>query len=187
MDGAGDFSEFLEWQKKMQAKDREEELTVGECRRLLGKLSREEAILARQHVMQENKQKANQKKEEVTQPCGGHGGPGAGWRACLTPRSWWAVQSWGPGRSWGCTCRPTLGHFFPSPIICVVCPFHRDTTRLSEYTVRPALLAQTPPPPPAESLGPHIHTEGRPEVLAETSGKPTRGTLASGVLSHRRV
>ncbi|XP_044930787.1 cilia- and flagella-associated protein 99 isoform X4 [Mustela putorius furo] len=67
VDGAGDFSEFLEWQKKMQAKDREEELTVGECRRLLGKLSREEAILARQHVMQENKQKANQKKEETAE------------------------------------------------------------------------------------------------------------------------
>ncbi|XP_032189511.1 cilia- and flagella-associated protein 99 isoform X3 [Mustela erminea] len=67
VDGAGDFSEFLEWQKKMQAKDREEELTAGECRRLLGKLSREEAILARQHVMQENKQKANQKKEETAE------------------------------------------------------------------------------------------------------------------------
>ena len=76
MDGAGDFSEFLEWQKKMQAKDREEELTAGECRRLQGKLSREEAILARQHLTQENKQKADQKKEEVTQPCGSSWVPG---------------------------------------------------------------------------------------------------------------
>uniref|UniRef100_A0A452TKY9 Cilia and flagella associated protein 99 n=1 Tax=Ursus maritimus TaxID=29073 RepID=A0A452TKY9_URSMA len=66
VDGAGDFSEFLEWQKKMQAKDREEELTAGEGRRLQGKLSREEAILARQHLTQENKQKADQKKEEQT-------------------------------------------------------------------------------------------------------------------------
>ncbi|XP_008704457.2 cilia- and flagella-associated protein 99 [Ursus maritimus] len=67
VDGAGDFSEFLEWQKKMQAKDREEELTAGECRRLQGKLSREEAILARQHLTQENKQKADQKKEETAE------------------------------------------------------------------------------------------------------------------------
>ncbi|KAK7806149.1 hypothetical protein U0070_021095 [Myodes glareolus] len=65
VDGAGDFSEFLEWQKKMQAKDLEEQLAASECRRLQGKLSHEEAILARQNLMQENKQKADQKKEEV--------------------------------------------------------------------------------------------------------------------------
>nr|XP_040148737.1 cilia- and flagella-associated protein 99 isoform X4 [Ictidomys tridecemlineatus] len=64
VDGAGDFSEFLEWQKKMQAKDQEEQLAAGECRRLQGKLSHEEAILARQNLIQENKQKADQKKEE---------------------------------------------------------------------------------------------------------------------------
>ncbi|XP_006153019.1 cilia- and flagella-associated protein 99 isoform X1 [Tupaia chinensis] len=67
VDGAGDFSEFLEWQKKMQAKDREEELAAGECRRLQGKLSHEEAMLARQNLMQENKQKADQKKEETAE------------------------------------------------------------------------------------------------------------------------
>ena len=66
MDGAGDLSEFLRWQRKMQAKDREEQLATGECRRLQGKLSHEEAILARQQVVQEKKQKADQKKEEVT-------------------------------------------------------------------------------------------------------------------------
>ncbi|KAF5916494.1 hypothetical protein HPG69_016246 [Diceros bicornis minor] len=70
VDGAGDFSEFLEWQKKMQAKAREEQLAAGECRRLQGKLSHEEAVLARQHLVQENKQKADQKKEEVMWPCG---------------------------------------------------------------------------------------------------------------------
>lgn len=64
MDGAGDFSEFLEWQKKMQAKDLEEQLAAGECRRLQGKLSHEEAILARQNLVQENKQKADKQKEE---------------------------------------------------------------------------------------------------------------------------
>ncbi|XP_036777111.2 cilia- and flagella-associated protein 99 isoform X1 [Manis pentadactyla] len=67
VDGAGDFSEFLEWQKKMQAKDQEEQLAAGECRRLLGKLSHEEAVLARQQLMQGNKQKADQKKEEMTE------------------------------------------------------------------------------------------------------------------------
>ncbi|XP_008840102.1 cilia- and flagella-associated protein 99 [Nannospalax galili] len=67
LDGAGEFSEFLEWQKKMQAKDREERLAAEECRRLQGKLSHEEAILARQNLMQENKQKANQKKEETAE------------------------------------------------------------------------------------------------------------------------
>ncbi|KAL1791048.1 hypothetical protein HispidOSU_025837 [Sigmodon hispidus] len=67
VDGAGDFSEFLEWQKKMQAKDLEEQLAACECRRLQGKLSYEEAILARQNLMQENKQKADQKKEETAE------------------------------------------------------------------------------------------------------------------------
>ncbi|CAO2640240.1 Cilia- and flagella-associated protein 99 [Lemmus lemmus] len=67
VDGAGDFSEFFEWQKKMQAKDLEEQLAASECRRLQGKLSHEEAILARQNLMQENKQKANQKKEETAE------------------------------------------------------------------------------------------------------------------------
>ncbi|XP_035309390.1 cilia- and flagella-associated protein 99 isoform X2 [Cricetulus griseus] len=67
VDGAGDFSEFLEWQKKMQAKDLEEQLAAGECRRLQGKLSHEEAILARQNLRQENKQKADQKKEETAE------------------------------------------------------------------------------------------------------------------------
>ncbi|XP_055480159.1 cilia- and flagella-associated protein 99 [Psammomys obesus] len=67
VDGAGDFSEFLEWQKKMQAKDLEEQLAASECRRLQGKLSHEEAILARRNLMQENKQKADQKKEETAE------------------------------------------------------------------------------------------------------------------------
>lgn len=65
VDGAGDFSEFLEWQKKMQAKDREEQLAASECRRLQGKLSHEEAVLARQSLMQENKQRVEQQKEQV--------------------------------------------------------------------------------------------------------------------------
>nr|XP_020018284.1 cilia- and flagella-associated protein 99 [Castor canadensis] len=65
MDGAGDVSEFFEWQKKMQAKDREEQVAASECRRLRGKLSHEEAILARQNLIQEKEKKASQRREET--------------------------------------------------------------------------------------------------------------------------
>ncbi|XP_060044325.1 cilia- and flagella-associated protein 99 isoform X4 [Erinaceus europaeus] len=64
VDGAGDYSEFLEWQKKMLARDQAEQLVAGECRRLQGKLSHREAVLARQHLAQENRLRAEQKKEE---------------------------------------------------------------------------------------------------------------------------
>ncbi|NXP23666.1 CFA99 protein, partial [Scytalopus superciliaris] len=62
--GAGEPSEFLEWQKQMRGKDLEEQLAEIECRRLQGKLSHEEAILARQNVIQENKKKADLLREE---------------------------------------------------------------------------------------------------------------------------
>ncbi|KAG8591244.1 hypothetical protein GDO81_000105 [Engystomops pustulosus] len=65
VDGARDPSEFLEWQRQMQAKDLERQLADIECRRLEGKLSREEAVLARQNLIQENKRKALMKKEET--------------------------------------------------------------------------------------------------------------------------
>ncbi|XP_054437799.1 cilia- and flagella-associated protein 99 [Pteronotus mesoamericanus] len=67
VDGAGDFSEFLEWQKKMQAKDREERRAADACRRLRGKLSHEEATLARQQLLQKNRQRAARKKEEMAE------------------------------------------------------------------------------------------------------------------------
>ncbi|EPQ20432.1 hypothetical protein D623_10021594 [Myotis brandtii] len=67
MDGAGDFSEFLEWQQKMQAKDLEEQRAAGACRRLRGQLSREEAALARQQLLQQNQRRAAQKKEEMAE------------------------------------------------------------------------------------------------------------------------
>ncbi|NXS53611.1 CFA99 protein, partial [Brachypteracias leptosomus] len=62
--GAGDPSEFLEWQKQMREKDLEEQLAEIECRRLQGKLSHEEAVLAHQNVIQENKKKADLMREE---------------------------------------------------------------------------------------------------------------------------
>ncbi|XP_068044605.1 cilia- and flagella-associated protein 99 isoform X1 [Anomalospiza imberbis] len=65
--GAGDPSEFLKWQKQMRGKDLEEQLAEIECRRLQGKLSYEEAVLAHQSVIQENKKKADLLREEKTE------------------------------------------------------------------------------------------------------------------------
>ncbi|XP_062430633.1 cilia- and flagella-associated protein 99 isoform X2 [Rhea pennata] len=62
--GARDPSEFLEWQKQMRGKDLEEQLAEIECKRLQGKLSHEEAVLAHQNVIQENKKKADLMREE---------------------------------------------------------------------------------------------------------------------------
>uniref|UniRef100_A0A669PJB6 Cilia and flagella associated protein 99 n=1 Tax=Phasianus colchicus TaxID=9054 RepID=A0A669PJB6_PHACC len=62
--GTGDPSEFLEWQKQMRGKDLEEQLAEIEYRRLQGKLSHEEAVLAHQNVIQENKKKADLMREE---------------------------------------------------------------------------------------------------------------------------
>ncbi|XP_032299977.1 cilia- and flagella-associated protein 99 isoform X3 [Coturnix japonica] len=67
--GTGDASEFLEWQKQMRGKDLEEQQAELECRRLRGKLSYEEAVLAHQNVIQENKKKGDLMREET----GGHG------------------------------------------------------------------------------------------------------------------
>uniref|UniRef100_A0A672UMC8 Cilia and flagella associated protein 99 n=1 Tax=Strigops habroptila TaxID=2489341 RepID=A0A672UMC8_STRHB len=64
LQGAGDPSEFLEWQKQMRDKDLEEQLAEIEYRRLQGKLSYEEAVLAHQNVIQENKKKADLMREE---------------------------------------------------------------------------------------------------------------------------
>ncbi|KFV41056.1 hypothetical protein N328_11028, partial [Gavia stellata] len=64
LQGAGDPSEFLEWQKQMRGKDLEKQLAELECRRLQGKLSHEEAVLAHQNVIQENKKKADLMREE---------------------------------------------------------------------------------------------------------------------------
>ncbi|XP_014463195.2 cilia- and flagella-associated protein 99 isoform X3 [Alligator mississippiensis] len=63
--GSRDPSEFLEWQKQMREKDLEQQLAEIECRRLQGKLSHEEAVLARQNVIQENKKKADLMREEI--------------------------------------------------------------------------------------------------------------------------
>ncbi|XP_062588762.1 cilia- and flagella-associated protein 99-like isoform X2 [Saccostrea cucullata] len=63
--GAKDASDFLKWQSEMRQRDLEEELAEIERRRLQGKLSHEEAILARQDLILENKQKVRNMKEET--------------------------------------------------------------------------------------------------------------------------
>lgn len=53
--GARDPSHFLEWQSRMRQQDLEEQMADIERRHIEGQLSREEAILARQTLIQENK------------------------------------------------------------------------------------------------------------------------------------
>lgn len=132
MDGAGDFSEFLEWQKKMLAKDREERLVADACRRLRGKLSHEEAALARQQLGRENQLKAQQKKAEV-------GSEGA-----CPPRGTLGLRPAVGGRSCGHGLAADPWSFLPKT--------HSVAWSLSppQRTVCPV--------PPAGSVGPHIHT-----------------------------
>ncbi|KAL4232291.1 Cilia- and flagella-associated protein 99 [Mactra antiquata] len=63
--GAKDKSEFEKWQNEMKRKDMEQDLADIERRRLEGKLSHEEAILARQNIIQENKLRVAEIKEET--------------------------------------------------------------------------------------------------------------------------
>lgn len=63
--GARDPGAFLEWQTKMRQADLDRQLADIERRRLEGKLSHEEAILARKGLIQENRQKVQQMKQEA--------------------------------------------------------------------------------------------------------------------------
>ncbi|XP_052227633.1 cilia- and flagella-associated protein 99-like isoform X1 [Dreissena polymorpha] len=63
--GAKDKSDFERWQSDMKRRDLESELADIERRRLEGKLSHEEAILARQNIVEENKQRVSEMKEET--------------------------------------------------------------------------------------------------------------------------
>nr|XP_033806568.1 cilia- and flagella-associated protein 99 [Geotrypetes seraphini]XP_033806576.1 cilia- and flagella-associated protein 99 [Geotrypetes seraphini] len=65
--GARDASEFFEWKRKMKEKDLEQQLAKIEYRRLEGRISHEEALLARQKVIEENKMKAAIMKEETAE------------------------------------------------------------------------------------------------------------------------
>ncbi|ELU14229.1 hypothetical protein CAPTEDRAFT_191698 [Capitella teleta] len=63
--GAKDASDFFEWQRKMRKQDLEAQFADVERRRLEGKLSHEEAIIARQNLIQENQEKARSMREEA--------------------------------------------------------------------------------------------------------------------------
>ena len=63
--GAKDKSDFEKWQTGMKQKDLEAQLADIEKKRLEGKLSHEEAILARQNLVKENRQRVAEIKEEV--------------------------------------------------------------------------------------------------------------------------
>ncbi|GFS20020.1 cilia- and flagella-associated protein 99-like [Elysia marginata] len=63
--GAYDASEFNKWQNEQRQQDLEAEIAAIEERRLLGKLSHEEAILARTNVMAKNQERVRGIKEET--------------------------------------------------------------------------------------------------------------------------
>ncbi|XP_071493877.1 cilia- and flagella-associated protein 99-like [Diadema antillarum] len=63
--GAKDATQFLDWQTAMRQRDTEEQLAEIERRRLEGKLSHEEAILARQALIKDNKEKVQVMKKEA--------------------------------------------------------------------------------------------------------------------------
>lgn len=67
--GGRDASEFLSWQQEMRRKDVDAKLADIEANRLDGKLSYEEAILARQNLIEENRKKVQDIKKEVTDIC----------------------------------------------------------------------------------------------------------------------
>ncbi|CAB1335259.1 unnamed protein product [Coregonus sp. 'balchen'] len=65
VEGAGEPSSFLQWQKEMRERDLQEELAQVERRRLEGRISYEEAALARTRIMERNQKTALLKKEET--------------------------------------------------------------------------------------------------------------------------
>ncbi|KAK1793605.1 hypothetical protein P4O66_011985, partial [Electrophorus voltai] len=66
-EGASEPSSFLRWQREMKEKDLQEQLAQVERRRLEGRISYEEALLARQRVLELNQHKAQLKKEETAE------------------------------------------------------------------------------------------------------------------------
>lgn len=63
--GGRDASEFLSWQQEMRRMDLENKLAEIEANRISGLLSYEEAILARQSLVDENRKKVESIKKEV--------------------------------------------------------------------------------------------------------------------------
>ena len=63
--GGKDAHEFFQWQQGMQKQDYDEQMDNIERRRLEGKMSYEEAILARQRLAEENRQAAEELKQQT--------------------------------------------------------------------------------------------------------------------------
>lgn len=63
--GGKDAQEFFQWQQTMQKQDYDEQMDGIERRRLEGKMSYEEAILARQRLAEENRQVAEELKRQT--------------------------------------------------------------------------------------------------------------------------
>ena len=63
--GGKDAHEFFQWQQTMQRQDYDEQMTSIERKRLDGKMSYEEAILARQRLADENRQIADELKRQT--------------------------------------------------------------------------------------------------------------------------
>ncbi|XP_072314284.1 cilia- and flagella-associated protein 99 [Eucyclogobius newberryi] len=67
VEGAQEPSAFLQWQNEMREKDLQEQLAKVECRRLEGRISHEEAAMARSRLMAQNHAAAQVKKEEAAE------------------------------------------------------------------------------------------------------------------------
>ncbi|TNN84188.1 Cilia- and flagella-associated protein 99 [Liparis tanakae] len=67
VEGAREPSSFLQWQKEQREKDLLEELDKIECRRLEGRISYEEAAMARTRIMERSQKTAQLKKEETAE------------------------------------------------------------------------------------------------------------------------
>ncbi|XP_071767100.2 cilia- and flagella-associated protein 99 [Centroberyx gerrardi] len=67
VEGAREPSSFLQWQKEMRERDLQEELAQIERRRLEGRISYEEAAMARTRLVERNQKTAQLQKEETAQ------------------------------------------------------------------------------------------------------------------------
>ena len=63
--GGKDAQKFFEWQQTMQKQDYDEQMDAIERKRLEGKMSYEEAIIARQRLADENRRIADELKRQT--------------------------------------------------------------------------------------------------------------------------
>ncbi len=70
--GSKHANEFYQWQQTMQKQDYEQEMNTIERKKLEGKISYEEAILARQRLADENRQIADEIRRQTRQAIENH-------------------------------------------------------------------------------------------------------------------